>query len=196
MTDQADCRTDDCIPQYQCYNFLNFALVKKSCLNSIQLKLQKKRFEFTKQFHCFATEVTVKTFPLSNLLQAKIHLHFLSTVVVILSTWSAVILKFPYLYCYAVSITKSLIDKQVKHNVLIEKNLCLQTHIQNIEILSNQLIQLVLPNSARSRSDKKLVLRMIKCVYQKDKLYAINTCLLYTSPSPRDKRQSRMPSSA
>ena len=25
---------------------------------------------------------------------------------------------------------------------------------------------------------------------------AIETCLLYTSPSPRDKRQSRMPSSA
>ena len=24
----------------------------------------------------------------------------------------------------------------------------------------------------------------------------VNTCLLYTSPSPRDKRQSRMPSSA
>ena len=24
----------------------------------------------------------------------------------------------------------------------------------------------------------------------------INSCLLYTSPSPRDKRQSRMPSSA
>ena len=33
-----------------------------------------------------------------------------------------------------------------------------------------------------------------------DTLFAINTkgevCLLYTSPSPRDKRQSRMPSSA
>ena len=27
-------------------------------------------------------------------------------------------------------------------------------------------------------------------------LYCITTCLLYTSPSPRDKRQSRMPSSA
>ena len=26
--------------------------------------------------------------------------------------------------------------------------------------------------------------------------YAVRTCLLYTSPSPRDKRQSRMPSSA
>ena len=25
---------------------------------------------------------------------------------------------------------------------------------------------------------------------------AVQTCLLYTSPSPRDKRQSRMPSSA
>ena len=28
------------------------------------------------------------------------------------------------------------------------------------------------------------------------KLAAANNCLLYTSPSPRDKRQSRMPSSA
>ena len=26
--------------------------------------------------------------------------------------------------------------------------------------------------------------------------HSVNTCLLYTSPSPRDKRQSRMPSSA
>ena len=26
--------------------------------------------------------------------------------------------------------------------------------------------------------------------------YAVKNCLLYTSPSPRDKRQSRMPSSA
>ena len=30
----------------------------------------------------------------------------------------------------------------------------------------------------------------------KSRLNAILTCLLYTSPSPRDKRQSRMPSSA
>ena len=27
-------------------------------------------------------------------------------------------------------------------------------------------------------------------------IYTANICLLYTSPSPRDKRQSRMPSSA
>ena len=29
-----------------------------------------------------------------------------------------------------------------------------------------------------------------------DKCTDVNSCLLYTSPSPRDKRQSRMPSSA
>ena len=29
-----------------------------------------------------------------------------------------------------------------------------------------------------------------------ERLQLISTCLLYTSPSPRDKRQSRMPSSA
>ena len=29
-----------------------------------------------------------------------------------------------------------------------------------------------------------------------DEIRWVNACLLYTSPSPRDKRQSRMPSSA
>ena len=33
-----------------------------------------------------------------------------------------------------------------------------------------------------------------KIVWEKDR--EVETCLLYTSPSPRDKRQSRMPSSA
>ena len=33
------------------------------------------------------------------------------------------------------------------------------------------------------------------CCYS-DNEYNAETCLLYTSPSPRDKRQSRMPSSA
>ena len=32
-------------------------------------------------------------------------------------------------------------------------------------------------------------------LYQ-DTLYSLNTCLLYTSPSPRDQRGSRMPCSA
>ena len=33
-------------------------------------------------------------------------------------------------------------------------------------------------------------------VIQLDSNKKVNLCLLYTSPSPRDKRQSRMPSSA
>ena len=32
--------------------------------------------------------------------------------------------------------------------------------------------------------------------YENSKYMLLETCLLYTSPSPRDKRQSRMPSSA
>ena len=32
--------------------------------------------------------------------------------------------------------------------------------------------------------------------FLKAKGYSVSICLLYTSPSPRDKRQSRMPSSA
>ena len=31
---------------------------------------------------------------------------------------------------------------------------------------------------------------------EKSGIWQLETCLLYTSPSPRDKRQSRMPSSA
>ena len=36
-----------------------------------------------------------------------------------------------------------------------------------------------------------LILHLLREIYAR-----IRTCLLYTSPSPRDKRQSRMPSSA
>ena len=34
------------------------------------------------------------------------------------------------------------------------------------------------------------------CFWNDHRINIIDTCLLYTSPSPRDKRQSRMPSSA
>ena len=36
----------------------------------------------------------------------------------------------------------------------------------------------------------------IICAMQGIKVNSLMSCLLYTSPSPRDKRQSRMPSSA
>ena len=35
-----------------------------------------------------------------------------------------------------------------------------------------------------------------KTMHNPETDWCFNTCLLYTSPSPRDKRQSRMPSSA
>ena len=43
-------------------------------------------------------------------------------------------------------------------------------------------------------------LQFVKSYFSNRKQYVVysgvNSCLLYTSPSPRDKRQSRMPSSA
>ena len=43
---------------------------------------------------------------------------------------------------------------------------------------------------------EKLSKDVRKTIEESIKLTKNNTCLLYTSPSPRDKRQSRMPSSA
>ena len=43
---------------------------------------------------------------------------------------------------------------------------------------------------------KILALRQQKGLTQEELVEQCNICLLYTSPSPRDKRQSRMPSSA
>ena len=40
------------------------------------------------------------------------------------------------------------------------------------------------------------ILKKNEACLMKKELYGSETCLLYTSPSPRDKRQSRMPSSA
>ena len=61
----------------------------------------------------------------------------------------------------------------------------------------------IINNSITVRSDGNLQMDLPLCdsVPFPDNSYAVhkrtfNTCLLYTSPSPRDKRQSRMPSSA
>ena len=53
------------------------------------------------------------------------------------------------------------------------------------EIISNKSMNNTYTNNTFRRSRGSLVLR-----------HGANACLLYTSPSPRDKRQSRMPSSA
>ena len=51
----------------------------------------------------------------------------------------------------------------------------------------------------RDYKDKPLVCVGIlkgSVMFMADLIKRIDTCLLYTSPSPRDKRQARMPSSA
>ena len=52
--------------------------------------------------------------------------------------------------------------------------------------------------NARAAVVADVLFRVLRHIYGEDHvIYARNiTCLLYTSPSPRDKRQSRMPSSA
>ena len=45
--------------------------------------------------------------------------------------------------------------------------------------------------------DKNIISSIIKkAKVENENIIEIGPCLLYTSPSPRDKRQSRMPSSA
>ena len=48
--------------------------------------------------------------------------------------------------------------------------------------------------SMKTDQSRQLTLS-IPAVYEKDS-YGVETCLLYTSPSPRDQRGSRKPSSA
>ena len=52
-------------------------------------------------------------------------------------------------------------------------------------------------NSDALDSDEKAARALVNALYSFRKMLGTHKpCLLYTSPSPRDKRQSRMPSSA
>ena len=63
---------------------------------------------------------------------------------------------------------------------------------QNFQILQAQIDKL--QEQLNDLNDLKEMFRLPKLQNKDRKLF--DTCLLYTSPSPRDKRQSRMPSSA
>ena len=69
--------------------------------------------------------------------------------------------------------------------------------------MSNRLDRYKFGGRPASSINLLLLIGEMEGVYQhlkymgfKEDMDAIDTCLLYTSPSPRDKRQSRMPSSA
>ena len=58
------------------------------------------------------------------------------------------------------------------------------------------------PSKSNLKKEDQLAWKIAEIASDKAKIdkdavdMVINSCLLYTSPSPRDKRQSRMPSSA
>ena len=79
--------------------------------------------------------------------------------------------------------------------------ICLLTCSGNIEPCINNNNNAADVESSISRKEFKEVLsggKGLKIVHQNIRGLEVNfdNCLLYTSPSPRDKRQSRMPSSA
>ena len=82
-----------------------------------------------------------------------------------------------------------ILDKKVKDTV--EAKLRLEEELVNLNISLEKLSKD--NNELRAKNDSyseelKLALDELEQI--------IKDCLLYTSPSPRDKRQSRMPSSA
>ena len=61
---------------------------------------------------------------------------------------------------------------------------------------SDDLIDIIFGADQRRTQADGVVVAMQASVGTPDDNALLHTCLLYTSPSPRDKRQSRMPSSA
>ena len=90
----------------------------------------------------------------------------------------------------------------IEKEALIKRNDSLFTILNKLGVIQTDIIELV--NSKKSSLLSKIEVgdkikifvnekgQLQKMFYVDD----IKTCLLYTSPSPRDKRQSRMPSSA
>ena len=71
------------------------------------------------------------------------------------------------------------------------EHLTLSTNISEISECD-----LVIEAATEDEEVKRSIYDTVCPVLKKDAILASNTCLLYTSPSPRDQRGSRMPSSA
>ena len=70
----------------------------------------------------------------------------------------------------------------------------LENLIEDIAMLHAMGMRIVLVHGIRPQIDEQLSLRKIKSKFGKGNMSSY--CLLYTSPSPRDRTRSRMPSSA
>ena len=87
-----------------------------------------------------------------------------------------------YFYFHATDENRNLILSEIK-----------KFNIENVDVVSDEAIKSkILSNSVFAVSKSGTVSLQISS----SNIPSIIICLLYTSPSPRDKRQSRMPSSA
>ena len=84
-------------------------------------------------------------------------------------------------YVYDPYVSKDTIEKMGCHSILIEDSLKLADFVS---------VHLPLNEETKNFINAKSLQEM------KDSCVIVNTCLLYTSPSPRDRQKSRMPSSA
>ena len=87
---------------------------------------------------------------------------------------------------------------------VIKKELSLVPKLPGVYRMLNEKSEILyvgkaknLPNRLKSYvAEKNHIIRTERMLSQTRKLEITTTCLLYTSPSPRDQRGSRMPSSA
>ena len=99
-------------------------------------------------------------------------------------------------------------DKKLKSNVYLRRfNSIRSAHLCGIQCLSyREKCRSINYNPSTKHCellpqnvgfyDEEQFENAVNWVYYGNRLVSYYTCLLYTSPSPRDKRQSRMPSSA
>ena len=89
-----------------------------------------------------------------------------------------------------------------KFKILKQSNDCFKDSRTELckELVSEiEKLQLVVFDQNRFKCQSSLLglqTEIIEAYFFNNSSNEINSCLLYTSPSPRDKRQSRMPSSA
>ena len=77
---------------------------------------------------------------------------------------------------------------RLRHDSIFSVNV-FAAHIDEWKQKKKEILSLVDFNNKDAASDEELN-------YTDHNLYGIKSCLLYTSPSPRDRQKSRMPSSA